>query len=191
MKIIGLCGKARAGKDTVAALIAQETRRHVIRQGFADALKISAALALGFDGAPEECIGFCDSLKVCGGISTTVEHGPYDIQEVYVNGRQYLQRYGTEAHRDIFGKDFWLDAVLPQGRDDCDILVIPDVRFENEAQRIWDRGGELWRVVRPGQDEVGAGHSSEAGIPDALVDRIVRNTSTVEDLSPLVRGYLQ
>ena len=27
--------------------------------------------------------------------------------------REFLQRYGTEAHRDVFGKDFWLEYTLP------------------------------------------------------------------------------
>jgi len=30
-----------------------------------------------------------------------------------ITGRQALQRYGTEGHRDVFGEDFWVDALLP------------------------------------------------------------------------------
>lgn len=209
MKVIGLTGVARSGKDTVAGLIVDELRECGLdtrREGFADRLKLSAALALGLpvkgEGADAvvSAVASCDALKVCGSIQTLIEHGPYDVQEVTVNGREYLQRYGTEAHRDLFGDDFWVDALLPlqrrsighggviadPARDDCDVLVIPDVRFDNEARRVLKYEGEVWRVTRPGVDAVNA-HASESGIPDDLVTREVGNIGGLGYLRGVVR----
>ena len=47
MRIIGLTGKARAGKDTVADILEEITEGRVDREAFADRLKLIAALALG------------------------------------------------------------------------------------------------------------------------------------------------
>lgn len=78
--------------------------------------------------------------------------------------RSALQRYGTEAHREIFGQGFWLDAALPippSGAtmyDDA-LYVVTDVRFENEAQRIRDLGGYV--ILIRGPNEHTGGHASE------------------------------
>lgn len=185
MRIIGLTGQAGAGKDTAAAMLIEHlSDQHVIRQGFADALKLSAARALGFDGSLDECLALCNGLKATGSVITTTPAGTRVI-----SGRQFLQRYGTESHRDVFGSDFWIDAVLPVGRDDCDVLVVSDVRFENEAERIRDRGGEVWRVTRPSLANASS-HSSEAGLPAHLVDVEIANAGTLEDLrAGVVMGW--
>lgn len=185
MRIIGLTGQARAGKDTVAGMLIEHLADcHVIREGFADALKLSAARALGFDGSLEECIAFCDTLKTSGSVLTTTVHGTRRV-----SGREFLQRYGTESHRDVFGSDFWIEAVVYEGRDDCDVLLVSDVRFENEAERIRSRGGEIWRVTRPALSATSS-HSSEAGLPDRLVDREISNTGTLDDLRrDIVMGW--
>jgi hypothetical protein len=123
-----------------------------------------------------------------------------------ITGRQYLQNLGTEA-RKVFGPDFWVDQVLPQpsyiGRshhpntgkvewgvkhlhgDDVDVLVITDLRFENEAQRIKALGGTIWEVLRPGT--ASDGHASEQKLPSDLIDREIINDGTLEDLEKVVR----
>lgn len=189
MRIIGLTGRAQAGKSTVARLIAEELEgQSVTVEAFADRLKVSAARALGFEGTPQDCVAFCDRLKLRGMVGAAIEDGDY----VIASGRQFLQRYGTEAHRDLFGADFWTDAVLPAdgSRHDADVLVVSDVRFPNEAERILDLGGEVWEVSRPGGPDVGAGHVSEAGIPSALIDLVLLNGGTVDELRLVVRRAL-
>jgi hypothetical protein len=202
VRVIGLTGRARAGKDTVASIIADELGDlHVIREGFADKLKISAARALGIAGTPEDCIAACDALKVDGQVEVELGmFGPVDT----ITGRRFLQLYGTEAHRDVFGEDFWLDAVLPTrlvtgdlfgspalalDRFDADVLVVSDVRFPNEAERVLDVGGEVWEVLRPGGPLV-EGHSSEEPIPAGLVTRSIVNDDHLDHLAHLVRDAL-
>lgn len=186
MRIVGLTGAAGSGKDTAAQMLAEIMPGTSKRQGFADSLKLSAA-RIAYPGMEvAEGVAFCNWLKTEGRVQIAAEDGEVVSD---IDGRMFLQRYGTECHRDVFGQDFWLEAVLPEGRDDCDLLLIPDVRFDNEAQRILDRGGEVWRVVRPDVEPVAA-HSSEMGIPDELVSLTIINDTTLDDLRSEVAGHV-
>lgn len=190
MRVIGLTGKARAGKDTACGFIKDwgETAGFPVeRAAFADKLKVSAARALGFEGDTAQCVAFCNELKQTGMDIQIIRRGPDGAElERCLSGREFLQRYGTEAHRDVFDQEFWvsalLDDALPQGPDDPKfgtLLVISDVRFENEARAIRNAGGEVWEVVRDDNPDALAGgpeaHSSEAGVPEELIDRTIVN----------------
>ena len=192
MKIIGLTGRARAGKDTTATAIQQWCREHGIwseRLALADPLKASAAAALGVKGTLDEAVAFCEGLKHHGRI--TVAFAPSSRLEL--SGREYLQNYGTEAHRDVFGERFWtnvarvrLDDLAEEG---VEVAIITDVRFDNEAEFVHDVGGEVWQVLRPaGVDEITTGleHTSEAGVSAHLLDQQIRNFDSIEALTQLV-----
>jgi hypothetical protein len=60
------------------------------------------------------------------------------------------------------------------------VLVITDVRYENEAQRILDLGGVVWAIDRVGIKS--DGHASERPLPADLVDWTIYNDGTVADL---------
>jgi hypothetical protein len=199
MKLVGLTGEARAGKDTVGQMIRVWGDRQgfsVERESFARKLKVSAMRALGFIGSDAALLGLCERLKHDASIN--VEFAPsaggtVPPGEHRISGRQFLQLYGTEAHREVFGKDFWvralLDDFLPHGPDDprwSNVLVITDVRFENEADAIRAYGGEVWEVVRDHNPDRLDGalqtHASESGLPSELVDHIIDNSGSLEDL---------
>jgi hypothetical protein len=103
--------------------------------------------------------------------------------------RTYLQRYGTEAHRDIFGCDFWVDQGMRRAQEvraasnPCTIPVFTDVRFENEALTIKGMGGEIWHVR--GLDEDTGLHASEAPLPVSLIDRHIDNTAREDSFAGL------
>ena len=201
MRIIGLTGPARTGKDTAAHAIRTlyAGRGEVKIEGFAWRLKLSAYRLFKPDATREEALAWADEIKTTGRVSAFV--GPSADDDIHITGRQYLQRYGTEAHRDVFSKDFWLDAVIPVQpisdvvddlictRDDCAALVIPDVRFTNEAERIAEVGGEVWRLSRPGTAAVDA-HASEVPIPADLVNHELVNDGTIADLHDKVFALL-
>lgn len=198
MRLIGLTGKARAGKDTTGHFIQVWGDRQgftVERHSFAAKLKVSAARALGFKGSAEECIAFCEELK--GGMYIDLmrrDREGLDEREVRLDGREFLQLYGTEAHRGVFGSDFWVEALLAPLDDRVraleapQVCVITDARFPNEAEAIRDRGGEIWEVVREDNPDGLTGgleaHVSEVGLPEELVDRIILNNG---DLTALER----
>jgi hypothetical protein len=162
----------------------------VRRDAFADRLKISAARAFGFDGTEEECIAFCNIIKGEGwriliqrDEDRDEGHHPVEL----CTGREYLQRYGTEAHRDVFGQQFWVKAVLPDGypsdtERDNTLLVITDVRFPNEAKRVRECGGEVWKIDRPVERIAESAHASETPLSDDLIDRTIRNHDDLDAL---------
>lgn len=108
-----------------------------------------------------------------------------------------------------FKPNFWVDNLLPVGDSPnglasasgrvehplwwysfreswagfADYAVIPDVRFPNEADRIHELGGEVWLV--DAEERVGSNgdaHSSEAGLPSEMIDRVIDNNGTFDQL---------
>lgn len=176
--LIGLHGKKQAGKDTVHRRIehlygrASMAGATVERLSFADLLYESAAAALGV--TPD----FLRELK-----SDTGEAGIrlYDGRgDVYADFtfRQYLQWYGTEAHRSVFGDNFWVEQVGPRLRDhDRKVVVVTDVRFPNEAEAIFNAGGSVVWVVGPKLvEDAGDSHASERLLPKHLITHTLFNT---------------
>lgn len=207
MKIIGLTGRARAGKDTAAGIImdwaGENGADFRIRQGFADLLKLSAFRALGgASSVPiEKAVKFCDELKQDEGrLTITLPTEPLDpIREYGITGREFLQWYGTEAHRDVFGTDFWVEALFDHveanGPDfGYDLLVIPDCRFDNEAAAVVAHGGEVWEVTRPQhEDELKSGleHTSEAGVNPDFVSVRINNDGTLDSLRATIHSVCE
>jgi hypothetical protein len=188
-RVVGLTGYARSGKNTVASLIAKLSPERTKEVAFADAIKVSAARALGvrFDGDQVGTAAvreWADRFKA----SQTIEIVESGETIHRVSGREFLQRYGTEAHRDMFDADFWV-KVVDMDPPEVDLLLITDVRFPNEAEAIRTTGGEVWKVVRtdgsPAND-----HPSERPLPDDLIDRTVNNEGTLDDLEDEVERVM-
>lgn len=194
-RLIGLHGPRGAGKDTAFSLIhewAEERGVRARRRGFADALKLSFARLFIPDISREEAVVWCDRLKHTGVLSLADIESTETQETVLthtISGRTALQRYGTEAHRDVLGKNFWIDVLLPVSFEEDawatgfmdtfdqappDIAVITDVRFENEAERIHQLGGQVWRINRPDM-ESSDDHASEVPLADDLVDDSINN----------------
>ena len=115
--LIGLHGRRGSGKDTAFAHIAEWAEGRgltCVRRGFADKLKHSAFLALGFQIAESDALVLADDLKTMGEITTVI---PQQSVIYTISGRKFLQLFGTESHRDLFGDNFWVDALLPLGHD--------------------------------------------------------------------------
>lgn len=183
--LIGLTGRAGAGKDTCALRLGALWRagegdlaslfpRGVTRIAFADALKLSAMASLGITSR-EYALRLADELKVNGTITVKV-----GLAEWTVSGREFFQLAGYEGGRLIHGEDVWIDAVLPLSIElsDDTLYVVTDVRFDNEAQRIVDLGGEVFEILGRSEDGV-KGHPSEAGVARELIATTIDNS--VED----------
>lgn len=157
--IIGLSGYKGSGKDTVGKYLVDNY--HFERKAFADKIKEATAALFDIDpkvieffkNDPKRCVGvFAESGFNMGG--WVPNHGVKPI-----TFRHFLQRLGTEVGREVFGKDFWVDQVLPLDYLPYENLVITDVRFENEAKRIYNLDGVVWQINRPGLRP--DGHTSE------------------------------
>lgn len=187
-ELLGLAGRKFAGKDTLARLLIEEGERRgikVVRAAFADKLKVSAARALGLlDEGDAYCVRLMDHLKEHGQITVKLDA----VRTLSLSGREYLQWFGTEAHRDVFGSDFWVDALLPLGPgvwearfEGADLVVVSDCRFASEAERVRSLGGKILRVDRDLPDD-GDRHASEAGLPSEFIYETVDNIGSLADL---------
>jgi len=207
-RLLALTGARGSGKDTAYSFIhswGMERGVSVGRRGFADPVKWSFARLFLPDCTLEEAVQWCDEIKTEQSKSlltmswqrgvlgqdtvTTIEHA--------INGRQALQRQGTESHRDVFHYDFWVEALLPEDVDlqsgdhvwpsrfrmtlteePPEICVITDCRFANEAERIRWLGGKIYRIVRYPAQDLGDQHSSEKPLdPELFIDRDIENVT--------------
>jgi len=166
--IIGLNGRLKSGKDTTYGII-KEFNPEAIRISFAEKLKTSAAASLGID------VDTLEDLK--GREDLFFEMG----DRHRFNIRQYLQWYGTEGHRDIFGDDFWVDQALPLDiYHDNKLFVVTDMRFPNEFERVKALHGVRVKVERETATNHGS-HASEQNL-DHMIDYFLDNTGTIDDL---------
>jgi hypothetical protein len=165
--LIGLCGAAGSGKDSVASFLTGYRK-----VAFADPLY--------------ECVSAITSIPVEQLKDRVVKEAV--IPWIGKSPRQMLQTLGTEWGRDTIHSEIWVRAT--HNRISGDLggganIAITDVRFTNEAGLVLECGGEVWRVVRPGLVCLAgetATHSSEAGIPDSMVSRVILNDGTLDDL---------
>jgi hypothetical protein len=165
--IIGLHGPAGAGKSTTAKQIARysDGETLVVHTSFAGPLKASAAALL--DITLEQL----EALKK-GGEVVVYLHGEVRQEHVLslLSGRTFLERYGTESHRDIFGDDFWVDfwekklnEIFHQydGEVKRIIVTTDDARFPNELTKIRSISGWVIGVDSNKHYELDAsGHES-------------------------------
>lgn len=169
-KIIGLHGLARSGKDTVAAILAEQTK-HTEMLSFATPLKLMLTSLLG---------------------SATYLHESEKEKTIEWLGRSpryLLQTLGTEWGRDLVHPDIWIRLLERRVEfcRDASLIVITDVRFENEA--AWVRKhGQLVHVMRDKRPPIGGtdNHASEYGLPIEDADYIIANNGTLDKLREIV-----
>ena len=175
--IVGLAGRAGAGKTTAAQHLVQH--HHYTRRSFAAPIK-TALVALDpvikietRDEYDAPMYGYINLASICDGYPGGIEDAKA-IPDV----RRLLQRMGTEVGRNLFGHDFWIDRAF-DGLNKWEPTVFDDVRFDNEAQAIRDKGGIVLLVVRS-ETVTDHTHASEAGISGHLIDAQVINNGTVD-----------
>lgn len=203
LNLLGLCGYAQSGKDTVAAALAAPPLSFQ-RVAFADAVR---EFALAVDplipwlGQSRDVGDDKDAVfnGECWRLSEMVRHKDgWEHAKKSPEVRKLLQRVGTEGGRRIIGDSVWIDIALRKVREiqrqDGGRAVITDCRFRNEAQVIKSNGGIILLITRPGVGPVNQ-HVSDAGIGEiqaaGLVDGVVVNDGTVEELGEKVKGLLR
>ena len=177
--LIGLLGYAGAGKDTVASLLPGFERR-----AFADKLR---ELALKVNPIANPGMYDYDDERLAELVSRL---GWDRAKRDHLEVRTLLQNLGQGA-REVLGDTVWIDAVLPfpirgmppTGTYDALDVVVTDVRYRNEAERILALGGKLCVVVRPGVDPVN-NHASEgyAQWIERFEHSVILNDGSIDDL---------
>lgn len=187
VSLIGITGHAGAGKDTVTDIIISDYPNHY-RYAFADPLKEAASVAFGI---PLEWFN--------GHILKEIPHPNWNISP-----RKIAQFVGTELFRNSIpgilpqvGDNFWINRLairlnnqyIPEDEGSLsqgDVVVIPDVRFQNEYDWVISQGGIIIHLTRPGADgTVGIpGHASESTLNLHNKERTYQciNDSSIQEL---------
>lgn len=171
--IIGIVGKAGAGKDTIAAMIPGARRF-----SFADPLKEFVAQVFDWDR---------DTLW-----GPSENRNKPDPRYNGLTPRHALQTLGTEWGRGCY-EDVWAQLGVRRALAHDGIAVFTDCRFINEAKAIRESGGQVWRIVRPGAGLTGAAGShpseleQESAEMQALITTTIQNVGTLDDLRNAVQ----
>jgi hypothetical protein len=174
MLIIGIGYKKFSGKDTLASMIQEEMGHDVCGIiHFADALKREVSAATG----------------------VSVE----DINKNKDQFRPILQWWGNEFRRQFLPgvNDYWVDKV----RETVDasiaigtslkVIIVPDLRYPNEADWIKARGGKLIKISRPSIESIDL-HLSEIAMNTYIGDwdMLIFNEGSKEELLHKARGII-
>jgi len=212
--IIGICGLIGSGKGTVADYLVDE--QGFTKISFADRLKDGVATVFGWDremleGDTEESRDWREKVD------------PYWSTETGnpITPRLILKLFGTDCMRKGFFDGIWVSLIKKQLLENpTGKFVIPDVRFENEADMIKSVGGKIWQVKRgddpewwntaqhqmrqvnsnKGAKNIVVAHKMEEKYPEIHIsewawanidfDATLENNSTVERLKNQVLNHL-
>lgn len=180
--IVGLSGWAQHGKDTVGQVLGEYGFK---RRSFADKLR---DLAEYINPTITALPGRIDDIRQRPLQWWLNAHG-YEWTKNNTDYRDFLINLGNGA-RQLIGPDVWVDSV----DFDAPKMVFTDVRYQNEAKAIKDRGGIMIRVVRLDEDgEPIPTHDgvSEHDLDEYPFDIIIYNVSSVEALQDTVRGLAE
>ncbi len=192
--ILGLCGMAGCGKDTVADILVNE--HGFKRIAFADALRKMARdvnPAIGMEPTFEpDCEG-PTGMRFVHLDEAIDNHGYEHVKRNYPEARRFLQRLGTEGIRQNVRDTWWVDTAMEAMSADPDAhWVVTDCRFINEAQAISDSAdGWVVLIERPDLKPLPGAHASEAGVPEALQDYVIHNDSDLHDLATKVDVFIR
>lgn len=168
MKLVGITGKAGAGKDTVAQAL--------VKIGFVQwmfAMPLKMGICSIFDVTPDQVQGSTPELRAAR---------EKNMPGFNFSLRKAMQTLGTEWGRNL-DPEIWVKlaeqqlAKLDALKEPPIGMVISDVRFENEANWVRENGGEVWHIERPGVQSVET-HASEAGVLRHHKDIVLRNVGT-------------
>jgi len=190
--VIGIMGKARSGKDTIANHLVN--KYNLLRIGIADRIKLTASIMFN-----TPILWFY-----------TDNYKEKVIPKWNMSPRVMAQMIGTEAGRTLFGNNMWFDsieeiiqqfdtgALVPQWLhdipysnlpskylDDYSGIVIPDARMDFELDWIKnDLNGQIYGVHRHiATGNVGIkNHPTETHVDMKKCDVVFDNNQTIEIL---------
>lgn len=179
-RLIGITGKAGAGKDTLADYIALRTGG----KKYSFALPLKQMLNAGFNWS---MLHWNDR-----------EWKERVIPWLGKSPRQLAQTLGTEWGRELIHPQLWvllaeqryIEHIDEYNWGDVPPFVIPDVRFENEADMIHSQNGVVIQLHRPGAPSIAA-HKSEDGIPDDKIDITYINEGSIAGMCSEVMDLLR
>lgn len=171
MRVILISGSARFGKDSTAFMmkeLLEKQKKKVLIIHYADNLKLFAKNYFGWSGQKDQ------------------------------KGRELLQWLGTDVIRKNY-EDTWVDmvvALLKGIKTLYDYIIIPDVRFPNEIDRMRDNFDCITvRVIRSNFDngltEEQRKHPSETALDNYPMEYELINDGDLEKLLDTTRTFIK
>lgn len=161
--LLGFSGKAHSGKDFSADfLIKSYPELKIVKVGFADAVR--------------------DMVRPIFDVDAIYRKGNKEdpIDGFGVSLREILQTLGTDWGRHMIKKDFWVKILnnrILEKYMDCDVVIVSDIRFDNERDYIIDNGGILIDIIADSDKHSASkfsGHLSEFGVGIYDSENIIR-----------------
>lgn len=195
--VIGIAGKAKAGKTTLANAI----REHLVFCPYDFIICTVLSLA---DPLKDECA-----------LATQLPRAWFDDPTYKETLRPLMQWWGTEFRRNPFlggQPSYWIDQTrnhikyveneaqrikISEGSDAhvpaAVVVIVPDVRFPDEANLIHEfENGLMINLLALGAEETThSSHSSEKGLPTELFDLVYNNDHTkgTQDLIRIAQEF--
>jgi hypothetical protein len=201
LKLIGITGHAGTGKDTIADYIQQNYKDCYI-ESFAKPLKAACAAAFGLpveyfndrELKEQEVFWGTTPRKIAQFVGTEMfresVHSLYNEREVF--------NYPAGHWINLLQARLTGQSAPPEGEgfyEPGETIIIPDVRFQDEADWIWNNNGIVIKVTREGcYGAVGLpGHSSEAGVTTDFKyqkNHLIINNGTKKELYETVESFI-
>lgn len=174
--LIGLIGNSGTGKDTMADIIAKQYP-NVVKRAFAAPVKDVARELFQFNDEqlygnlkdivdPRWNISPREAFQIIG--TNIMQFGIYSVMP------QLLAKVPV--------RHFWVYhfKMFFQEIKDNQIVIVPDVRFQHDADIIRELGGTLIKINRSiNMDETKYNHLSEQGLNDIIPDYIIENNGSI------------
>lgn len=201
-KLIGLSGKARTGKDTVASILKLASswkNSNYFKMRYPDqtqfiinSLKLHSKVA--YSESSYVSFAFADILKSVITLIFNIEDVENLYDEVFKNSansldvkgedghiltyREVLQKFGTEVGRTV-DPDLWIKSAFSFMKPDVD-YIITDIRFQNELQACKEKGTITIKINREAPE---MDHISEHDLDSCTdFDYVIDNNGTLEEL---------
>lgn len=175
--IVAVTGWPNAGKDAIGDIF--------VGQGF-------ARLAMGADVLLPACLALNpltpSSLvpRADSRFADVIERAGYEEAKRNPEVRAFMQRLGYEFLEAIGRPALWIECLMDKfaGGD----AVMTSCRRRVECETVRRRGGEIWRVNRPGIDP--GDHPVEHEVDEYPFDVVIENDGTLADLAFAVTSEL-
>ena len=181
---VGIAGPKRSGKDTTARIL-----RHCLAEfdqdilvgqtSFADTIYDMLSVLVGHD--------------VVERLRHSDEKDTEIIEPFGVTLRHLADTLGTEWGRDLVHRSLWVLALSNRAfreaalHDTPAVILVPDVRFPDEAQLIRDNGF-LIHIQRDGEKHQSV-HRSAIPLVVEDTDTVFQNTGTLEAFERRIYAY--
>lgn len=193
MRLIGLAGRRRVGKDTFVNMAKKILQIEVERIAFADALK---DFCRDYMNVGSEWM-YDDKLKdsIIGLESDFFNVTGYSDS---ITPRQILQRVGTDIFRKHLRDDIWINNVrnkIEKFKNTDKLVCVSDVRFINEIKFIHNESGKVIKILRNTgiEDQMHPSEAEIANAPNSHFDYIISESenTTLDVLENRVKNILE